>query len=331
MANELVTQGNNEIVSQRAPVMQAPIYDSPQINLDGNRLEPIPESKLDRMADERSIAESRREKKRYVPLNHWNQNSKQVFEGLSQEKQRAWLESITSSEKYYNRLASDLRQQYSVLDDIAQVLAPHVKDIETSGYSLPKYLEGLINIDKLATANPVEFVLRIMAEKNMQLDELVSAAPSLAKKIENEEQISPIINKINQLEAKITQPQVQQQEGNGFTQEQLRELDQFVVNYYSQKDSSGRPLYPNAEKYLAQIMYELNYNDNVETLDDAYKVIMQKVRTAVIPGNDFKNNVQYTDDSSIEVPKTVLNKYREKEYLDKVMKEINFKYEADLR
>jgi hypothetical protein len=270
------------------------------------------------------------ESKKYAPKQFWNSQIKAAFNEVSPKYQKAWLESFNLAEKSYNKMVKSLKETYLELDDVAGVLAPYVHEITKNlGMSPASYLQSLIEADREATTNPVDYILKIMAVRGVSLRNLEDGVNPLLQKANQSAAIQPIINRINELESRLasnTQPQ-----SSGVSRSEIEDAAQQIRDYFSQTDSSGRSLYPNAVQMYNDIVDHLSSGE-ASSLDEAYDLAAQKYK-AQIPASEFRDNSKVDrhssyDDNYANVVNVsgALEKKKEKSMLQNLADQISARY-----
>jgi hypothetical protein len=325
MANDLITGTNTSVVPLSSQI-SVPHHPGPQVDLDTGTYAPIAESKADAqvMAQDGQLGKNQK----YSPERSWNKATKDAFNELSPRHQKAWLDSCRIAEKYYNKLASELRTSYAILDDVAASLAPDVQTIIQQVGSPGEYIKNLIQADKEATQRPIDYILRIMAQRQITFDDLSAGIQPLVKKMDTEDAVAPVLNRISELENKLVQASAPQ-ESEQFTQAEVDEMIDTITNYYAQTDSAGRPLYPNAEKMYDYII-DFLASGEAQNLDEAYKFAVESTGSS-IPQSEFKNtfnpgafNNSFEERS--QSPSFPHNSLREKQMLNNVAEQIMQRY-----
>jgi hypothetical protein len=301
MSQEIISAVSTPAVSVpavRTPSMTPPQHDTPQINLDtGAELKIQDTSPLEEIS-KKEISSSEKYQK-YAPKAFWKDHVKKEFSGLNPKTQKAWLDSFSLLEKSYGKIINDMKQSYLALDDVAGVLAPYLPQIINEQKISPaEYIAGLIEADAACTANPIKYILQIMSARGITFEDLGAGITPLVEESRNIKKLSPVLNRIEQLERRLEQQPIQSPQ---MTEAQQLEYETDVAaaeikNFYGQTDSSGRELYPNWKNYIADILPQYLGG---ESLDDAYNNAVA-VRGAKIPTNTLRSSdVQYPDSYTV--------------------------------
>jgi hypothetical protein len=316
--------------TQVAPIrsdISLPVHDSPQIDLDtGHQIINTEGSKLDQQAIEQQ-AGSLEERGKYAPKKFWNGEQKKQFSKLDPKSQKAWLDSFDIVEKSYNKAIKGLTESYRQLDDVAGVLAPYVEEIvNVWGVSPATYLANLIEADKEASRDPVQYILKIMGAKGLTFSQLGAGVKPMMDDAANRVKLAPVMDKINELEQKlINQQQVPQEPAQDDIDYKSDEMANEIREFYGQTDSSGRELYPSWKPLLNQILPQ--YLEGV-SLDDAYNAAVENYR-AKIPANETKVSQveQRYDDVGLAELTERQRHAKEKELLVNVIDQLKQKYQ----
>jgi hypothetical protein len=285
MASELQV-GNNAQVGHIRSDISLPVHDTPQIDLDtGLEMRAETGSKLDAEAIRGNQSSVEKEAK-LAPKKHWNAEIKKQFNSLTGTQQKAWLESARFEEKTSTKIIDGLKESYAHLDDIAGVMAPYVEEIVNVWKTTPAvYIANLIEADKEAARNPVQYILKIMGAKGLTFAALGSGVKPLMDDAENKAKLEPVLNKISELEQKLTrQEQVAQEPARDDLEYKSEVMADEIREFYNQTDSSGRELYPSWESLVPQIlpMYLKG-----ASLEEAYNSVAQDYK-AKIPKNQTR-------------------------------------------
>jgi hypothetical protein len=326
MTTELQVGTTNTQVAPVGRSVSLPSHDSPQIDLEtGLEMRGDVVSKLDAEAI-RDSQLSFKETRKYEPKKFWNADIKKEFNALSASQQKAWLDSFKVLEKSYEKTISGLKESFANLDDIADVLAPYVNEIVNNlGVSPATYVANLIDADKEASADPVQYILKIMGAKGVTFAQLGAGVKPLMDKTENEEKLAPVMNKISELEQKLTQQeQITQQPTQDDLEYQSDVMATEIKDFYNQTDSSGRELYPGWESMLEQIlpMYlkGASLNDAYNTIAEEHKAKIPKNQTREVPTFDVRDD---GDSRSISVAES---RAKEKEMLKNIADQLSARY-----
>jgi uncharacterized protein YoxC len=286
--NEIATVDQRTELAPLSSKVSVPQYHDDVSGMSGE-LKEIAESALDmQMAGETQRGVSER-KQKYIMPTYWNSKAIDTFNRCSSAQQKVWVDTLKIAEKYYHKKASDIQKLYEPVNDLLVKLAPYAQAIQQTGLSIEDYIDGLIKFDKLLTANPVEGILRLMAAYKITYEMLENNAVVVADKINAEVQTAPLMAKINELQQSIesSKERVQPQTYSN----DVDDMVDYIVDFYNQVDSSGRPLYPNAADMYEEIG-EILQSGETDDLDKVYRLAL-KSRRPNIPPNDFKMNMNH--------------------------------------
>jgi hypothetical protein len=328
--NELAT--STGLVPYSGSEISLPTYDTPQLDVDtGDEIMPgetvgpikLEDSKL----DNRVIVDNRQ---KMIPPKHWHGSIKKEFNRLPVSVQKAWLSSMRLAEKVADKrvenFVSDLQYKFGSLDKVAEVLAPCLPTLYDLGMTPESYIYGLIEADKECTQRPINYILKIMAANNIDFEDLGAGLTPFVQQAENDSILAPLYDEIDSLKAQINQPvdlydsqypSYEEQEDN----EIQREAED-IRDYYSQTDSAGNDLYPNAQSIYPEI---LGYLDAGYNRDESYFKAMEDKR-AVIPSNESKKIVVEEDSSPIVYGDERYAKNKEKNMLINLAEQLKQNY-----
>ncbi|MDR1433641.1 hypothetical protein [Candidatus Endomicrobiellum devescovinae] len=326
MATDLQVGTNTQVAPVRSDI-SLPSHDTPQIDLDTGKLISIDtSSKLDEQAIKESQSLSEKTSK-YVPRKFWNGEIKKHFNELNPAQQKAWLDSFKIAEKSYAKMIEGMKDSYAQLDDVAGVLAPYVEEImNVWGVSPATYIANLIEADKEASRNPVQYILKIMGAKGLTFSQLGAGVKPLMDDAENQAKLAPVMNKISELETKLLQ---QQQVTPSQTEDNLEYTSDVMAEeireFFNQTDSSGRKLYPEWESLLNTILPM--YLQGI-SLDEAYNAAVNDYK-AKIPTNQTRvaPTPDIRDDSTSRAISGRESKTKEKQMLVNVIEQLKQNYE----
>jgi hypothetical protein len=326
MSTDLQVGTNTQVAPVRSDI-SLPVHDSPQIDLDtGYQIEGSGASKL----DEQAILEGKSKgtsSQKYAPKKFWNGEIKKHFNSLSSVQQKAWLDSFRIAEKSYNKIVDDLKTSYAQLDDVAGVLAPYVEEIVGKwGVSPAVYVANLIEADKEATRDPVQYILKIMGAQGLTFSQLGAGVKPLMDETANKVKLAPVLDKISQLEQALLQQQQQvpQEPTVSEVEGKADVMADEIREFYNQTDSSGRELYPGWQNYLNAILPQYLEGENLE---DAYNFAAESYK-AKIPANETRvtPTPDFLDDTVTSLSERS-QQGKEKKMLVNVVEQLKQRYE----
>jgi hypothetical protein len=317
---ELSTASNIVPLSSQISV---PSHDTPQVDLDtGEGYEDVTGQSV---LDTQNYAQ---ESNKLSPLSFWDSKTKRVFNSLPQAAQKEWLKSFRIVEKSYAKHAQALEDSYAQLDSVAGAIAPHYDGILKAGYEPGDYIAQLIQADMTASAKPIDYVLKIMAARGVTFPMLQARVGPLLEEVKEDLKNAPLYDQLNRLEAKVdaaVAPQEEYYDEPYITPEEQSQMDadyvaQQLSSFYSQVDSSGRPLYPNAD---------LMYNDIVNYFLDGYGMaesydMALADRKAQIPSNSISPsiNIAASGEGYSEGSRERMDRNQEKQMLKSIIEQI---------
>jgi hypothetical protein len=288
--NEIATTNQQSEIAPLSSKISVPQYHDDSSGLSGD-LKEIAESSLDMQIAGGDQKGGLEKKQKYIMPTYWNSKVRDTFNKCSAAQQKVWVDTLKIAEKYYLKKSEDLQRFYEPVNDLLVKIAPYAQDIQQTGLSIEDYIDGLIKSDKLITANPVEGILRLMAAYKITYEMLEDNAVPVADKINAEVQTAPLMAKINELQQSIESSKEQVSQPQTYSNNDIDDTVDYIVDFYNQVDSSGRPLYPNAADMYEEIG-EILQSGETNDLDKAYRLAL-KSRRPNIPPNDFKMSMNH--------------------------------------
>jgi len=193
----------------------------------------------------------------------WDARTKKYFNSLSREGRELWIKSFNKAEYSYNKNLDLLKKTYGHLEEIAGVLAPYADKIEAINMSIPNYVEALIKADEMATTEPYAYILGLMENKGINIDQLERAIPSYRQYKQFNRYVAPVKQELQQLKKTTASSSYQQEVDAQATA---------IKRFFAQKDSRGRLKYPYFEELAPTMMQLVDPNDNDPDLDLLYRM-----------------------------------------------------------
>ncbi|MDR2251820.1 MAG: hypothetical protein LBD98_03215 [Endomicrobium sp.] len=298
MSTEIVKSQTSLGVPRLSDVVSVPTYGSPQLSFDGRALEQNLEIEKDKRR-ESSYINPYKSSSELKPPSFWSEPLKEKFESLTPDLKKAWLESFAITEKSFKKMAEGLRFVNQETQGVMNAITPHLESILKTGYSLPVFIGNLLKADKLATNNPVEYVLRIMGIHRLKFEDLQRGLPDAIESVKMEEKLEPIVRQVESLTSNTYNSRTPNEDAD----EQLTKIANKIEDFYAQTDEHGNLLYPNAEQYYDEII-DLLREGTVTSLDEAYSIATKTAKKVMMPSDNIKdtrsNNVDFSIPSSTE-------------------------------
>jgi hypothetical protein len=261
------------------------------------------------------LQESEGKSKTAVPLKHWNTNIKKHFEACSDSQKKAWVDSFKIIEKGYNKKLTALQSELEMAAPLVEFLIKHEASLlklrDEKGVDPINYLDTLINFDIKMAQDPVYEIARLIAHHKIKYEDIASvmglAEDNLKTSAAVNQHIAPLKNEISQLKQSLglqnvavnQEPTFADAAAAGISPEEVeaaKDAAAKVEAFFGQKDSTGKPLYPQAIENIEEILEEVQKNGL--GLDDAY----QKVVNGVEPQD--KKTSSESDDIDYDEPMT---------------------------
>jgi hypothetical protein len=266
------------------------------------------------------LQESAGKSKPAVPLKHWNANIKKHFEACSDSQKKAWVDSFKIIEKGYNKKLDALQADLDMAAPVVNFLIKHEASLlklrATKGVDPIDYLDTLINFDIKMAQDPVYEIARLIAHHKVNYEDIASvmgiAEDNLKTSAAVNQHIAPLKNEISQLKQSLGLQNVAVNQESAFADaaaagispeevEAAKDAANKVEAFYGQKDSTGKPLYPQAIENIEEILEQVQKTGM--GLDDAY----QKVVNGIEPQE--KNTAGNTaSESDIDYDEPVVTK-----------------------
>jgi hypothetical protein len=197
-----------------------------------------------------------------VPFKFWDKKSKEVFRRAPIAVKKAWTKMQRRADARAYQVVEEIKKTYAVFDDLSEVLLPYVDSIESTGMTIPEYIDLTIKADAELTANPVEFICALMDRFDIYPSHIDANFQGFYVRKAQREQMAPIKKEINQM--KMAQAKKE------LAAEQQR-YDDMVYDFFSQQDSRGELVYPYAQE-LAPLMQTIVESTGQTDLDTVYRM-----------------------------------------------------------
>lgn len=171
------------------------------------------------------------------PYKFWDNKSKGIFNSQPDSVKRAWIATQKRADARAYQTTEELKKLYEPFNALAEVLAPYVDAILSTGMTIPEYIQRTIEADKQLTADPVEFICALMDAKDIYQTDIEQAFEGFYKRRAMKAELSPIKQEVQKLKTDLEYKEA--------TKEQQK-YDDMVYKFYSQKDSRGNLIYPYA-------------------------------------------------------------------------------------
>jgi hypothetical protein len=325
---ELVVGAAGEITVPLSQTMSVPDDNRPEFQGQGIEDDLTP-SPLERAQRERSFDKQIAQKGGFAPKKFWSDKIKRTFSELAPRQQKAWLEATNYTERYYDKLAKELKGQYAILDKVAEVLAPIAPEILKIN-TIPGYVNALVEGDKMLAKDPIGYIFEIMRSRNIYFTDLQNYVPQYAENKKIEQANAPIINKIEALENKVQQlgaPSATTR--TGVTEEVEDEAVDALIDrldtFYTQTDSGGRLLYPYAADVMEDILdyIQAGGRDLIDAYD--YAVAQNEIEPN-IPGTRGKGAYSESPVSDDPSYPQISDRNEEKASLYRLAEELSDRY-----
>jgi hypothetical protein len=216
--------------------------------------------------------------KKVEPLKHWKDLIQKKFEECTESQKDAWLDSFKIVEKNFTKQLNSLKEEIEfarpAADLVADLSQNHAAELAKVGKTPAQYLKTLVDFDKAIGSNPAYEIAKLILIFNVKYEDIYNninpASQDLASEAHLSKMVAPLQQEISQLKSALGYAG-HTPESNAEAEEKAKLIVEEVKMFYSQRDSKGNLLYPNAMANIDDI-FELVQTG--ETLDDAYHLVM---------------------------------------------------------
>jgi hypothetical protein len=209
--------------------------------------------------------------KELKPMKFWDDRTKDYFRTLDSRGKKIWLNSFKIIEKAAAKEIRSIEDKLAPFNDLIEEVSPHINRISRANLSAAEYVKNLIARDLRAMEDPRQFILETMALLKVTPADLVTATKDYKQKLDLYRQTHPIREELNSLKRALSGGAVPTYAEN--PQETEVENDpevQKIINFFSQVDRTGKPLYPRWID-LKDTMASISNSTGEENLDKLYR------------------------------------------------------------
>jgi hypothetical protein len=268
---EVALKGNTELAESQ----KAEIVNKTALKEDGGYYKNVvsPEEYLNQRkeksntGDDLELKDEDSKKSEVTPLKHWNTKIQNKFDECTESQKKAWLDSFKIIEKGYVKQLNAVKQDLAISLPVFKEVEPYLEQISKDGMTPAQYVRTLIDFDKQLEKDPAPLVGKIINYYQLSYDAVFYGLERAIDESKHQGSISPYIvplqKEISQLRSQLSPEAKEQAEAN--------EAAAKIEAFYSQKDSSGKDMYPGAFDNLDDILALVQIG---ETLDNAYNLVI---------------------------------------------------------
>jgi len=186
------------------------------------------------------------EPEKFKPLTYWTAEEKAFFEKLPEESKGMVLGMYKNIQKVYEAKTNEFNVKIKGFSEINSVLAPYDDFFRQNRISKGQYVNALVSMDKRLTADPVTFIIDIMADRGIDMEMLTEGV-----KMHMQRSSDPQYRKMAQSQRKAEQYEQQ------FAAQAEQQALQYIEQLKTATDENGNLKYPyfeDVQDQMAQIM-----------------------------------------------------------------------------
>jgi len=196
-------------------------------------------------------------------LPFWDGETKNYFNSLSDREKEMWLRGFSTQEKFFNKSLQKIKQENQAGKEILDIIAPYWDDIKKTGQTAQQYIENMLLVDAMMTNYPADTIVKLISSSGlspldtclhilnsyrMGLNDLQAAIPGFEVRIQQQQAMAPINEKMRQMEDTAAR-----EEAFADQMEYEEGLENLWDAFCNETDEDGNIRYPYAEEMLSNM------------------------------------------------------------------------------
>ncbi|MDR3049554.1 MAG: hypothetical protein LBV16_06960 [Elusimicrobiota bacterium] len=200
-------------------------------------------------------------KQEFAPQEHWTDEQKEFFNGLEPQNQKKVLDMYKGIQKVYEKKTLDLSKQQKSYEQFNKAFEPYEDIFKKQNIDKGAYIKQMIDLDRQATANPVEFAIKFMQSRGLNLDHIIAGIQQMSSP--EYQHIAPLKQKLESLQKQI--------ESETSNKESVK-FEGLIEEFKNETDESGNlahPYFDEVQEQMAQISTATGETDLAKIYEQA--------------------------------------------------------------